>query len=111
MPGGIDTVDADEHFARAKTACFDGVGYLLARCFLGLGCNRILEVKNQAVDRQRPRLFQRARIGARHIEEAATRPDSHWRLSPCLRAPPYRRCNVHATPTFQRIANSDATVI
>ena len=52
MPGRVDAVDADEHLARAEAAGLDRVGDLLARGFLGVGRDRILEVEDDAVGRQ-----------------------------------------------------------
>ena len=73
MPGRIDAVDPDEHLARAEAAGLDRVGDLLARGFLGVGRDRILEVEDDAVGGERFRLLQGAGIGARHIKQAAAR--------------------------------------
>ena len=47
--------------------------HLLARVGLGLGRDRILEVQDDGVDRQRAGLFDGACVGSRHIESAAAR--------------------------------------
>ena len=49
---------------------------------LGLGRDRVFEVKDQRVGRQRAGLFERARIGARHVEDAAARADRRGHRSP-----------------------------
>ena len=73
MPGRVDAVDAHEHLARAEAAGLDRLDHLLARLLLGVGRDRVLQVEDHAVDRQRPRLVDargrsspacRARCGA-----------------------------------------------
>ncbi len=70
---GVEAVDADRDLARAEAAGLDRRPHLLARVGLGLRRDRILEVQDDGVDRQRAGLFDGAFVGSRHIESAAAR--------------------------------------
>ena len=74
-PRGRQRVDAHDRLARAIAACPQRGAHLLARARLGLGRDRVLEVEDQRIGRQALRLVERARIGARHVEHAATGTD------------------------------------
>ena len=60
-----------------KPPRLDGVDHLAARQLLGVRRHRVLEVEDDAVDGERLGLFERAGIGARHVEHAAARSDGH----------------------------------
>ena len=77
VPGRIDAVDADDHFARPKPARRHGSHHLLAGCRLAIGRDRILKVEYDGVGRQGPGLLDRPGVRARHIEDAAARADGH----------------------------------
>ena len=62
MPRRVDAVDPDEHLARAEAAGLHRLDDLMARLLLGLGRDRVLEIEDHAVDRQRARLLDRARV-------------------------------------------------
>ena len=74
-PGGVEAVGADQYLALAETPGLHGLRDLLARLRLGVGRNRILEIKDQAVCREIARLFQRPCIRSGHEEQAAARAD------------------------------------
>jgi hypothetical protein len=76
-PGCLEPVDAYEHFARAEPARLDGLDHLIARGLLGLGRHRVLEIEDDAVDRQPARLLDGASIAAGHVEHAAARTHGH----------------------------------
>ncbi len=76
-PRRIERIDAHQHFAAAKTAFRQRAGDLRPRGFLGVGRDGIFEVEDDAVGRQKPRFFQRARIRSRHEQQTATRSDHH----------------------------------
>ena len=60
-----------------KPPAVDRVRDLLARRRLGVGRDRILEVEDDGVGRQRARLLDRAGVRSRHVEHAAARTDGH----------------------------------
>ena len=74
-PRRIQRVDADQDLALAETPGRDGLGDLVARQRLGLRRDGILEVEDDAVGGEVPRLFQRPRIRTGHEQQAAARAD------------------------------------
>src|SRR5262249_14541929 len=92
MPGRINAVHSNKDFASAEAARLHCIGHLLTRRLLRFGRDRILEVENHAIGRQRFRLLERAGIGTRHIEHTAARTDRH-----CVRPPQLIQPTVGAT--------------
>ena len=82
-PGGLDGVDADDELAPPVAAALHGRADVVARRDLAFGRDGIFQVEDQRVGRKRLRLFQRALVGARHVEHAAARTDGHPRLPSC----------------------------
>ena len=60
-----------------KRAGLDRLADLPARALLGLGRDRILQIEDHGIDRQRARLLDGAGVGSRHVEHAAARSDGH----------------------------------
>ena len=50
-PWDIETVDTHDHLAPAETTRRDGIAHLSAGGLLGLRRHRVLQIKNEAVDR------------------------------------------------------------
>ena len=82
-PLGVEPVDADDDLARAEPAGRHRRHHLRPRRFLAVGRDRIFEVEDDRVGRQRARLLDRAGVRARHVEHAAARSDGHWQ-APCI---------------------------
>ena len=74
-PGRRQPVHPDDRLARAVAPCLDRRADLLARARLGIGRDRVLEVEDQGIGRQAPRLLERPRVGAGHVQHAATGTD------------------------------------
>jgi len=72
-PRRIQAVDPDQHLAPAEPAGRDRFADLVAGQRLGVGRDRILEVEDDAIDRQSARLFQCPRVRSRHEQQAAAR--------------------------------------
>ena len=60
--------------AAAKAALRHRLDGLLARGFLGLGGDGVLQVEDDGVAVERARLLQRLEVGGGHVEDAAARP-------------------------------------
>ena len=73
-PAGIEAVDPDDDFARAVPTGGNGGADLRARRLLGVGRNGVFQIENQDVGGKVLRLFERAGVGAGHIEGRAARP-------------------------------------
>ena len=81
-PRRAEPVAADGDLALAVGAALGRQHDVGARGFLGLGRHGVLEIEDQRVGRQGPGLLQRARVGARHIEDAAARTDGLRHVAP-----------------------------
>ncbi len=75
-PARIEAVDPHHDFAVAE-AGRERVDDGLACRGLGVRRHRVFEIENQAIGRQVAGFFQRPRIRARHIQNAAARTDGH----------------------------------
>ena len=92
-PGRLERVHAHDELAPAIAAGREGCGDLSARRGLGVGGDRVLEVEDERVRRQRARLLERARVRARHVQHAAAGPSTlAHAASLSTRAVIVRRC-------------------
>jgi hypothetical protein len=66
-PFSVDAIDPNKNLACAEATSLDRIRHLLTRPHLGIGCDRILKVENEAVGGQRPGLFEGTGIGPRHV--------------------------------------------
>jgi hypothetical protein len=80
-PRRIESVDADNGFAHAEPARGEGLQDLAARRCLRLRRNGVFEIEDDGVDRQRPRLLDRARVRSRHVKRTPARADGHFSFS------------------------------
>jgi hypothetical protein len=80
-PLRIESVDAYHNLASAEAAGGNCVRHLRPSGDLALGCNGILEVEDDGIDRQGARLLDGAGIGARHVEYTPARTDGHVEAS------------------------------
>jgi len=72
-PDGLERVGPDDELAPSIAPFLDHRAHPLARLNLDLGRNRILQIENERVGRQRLCLLEGAVIGSRHVEDAAAR--------------------------------------
>ena len=79
-PGRVGPVDADHDLAAPEAARAHGLGDQTARGDFLVGGDRIFEIEDQRVRGQRLGLRQRLRVGAGHVEDAATRASKHEHL-------------------------------
>ena len=75
-PRRMRTVHADDDFPAAEVA-LGRLDHLRPRRLFGVWRDRIFEVEDQRVRRQRRRLGQRLGVGAGHVEDAAARASKH----------------------------------
>ena len=76
-PRRVERIQPDDHLAMPESPGAHGLCHLDARIRLGVGRDRVLEIENDAIDRQRFRFVDRAGVRARHVEHAAARADGH----------------------------------
>jgi hypothetical protein len=75
-PGRVEAVEPHHHLARAEAALAHRLRHLAAGDLLGVGRHRVLEVEDHDVGGQRAGLFQRAGVGAGHVEDGAAGTDA-----------------------------------
>ena len=74
-PDRVDRVDPQDELTRRVAASGDRRGDGGAGGLLGLGRDRVFEIENQRIGRQGARLFEGARVRARHKQDAAAGAD------------------------------------
>ncbi len=67
----MQPVDANDDLARAEAPGLHRRGHLLARHGFRVGRDRVFEIEDQRVGGKRLGLLERARVRARHVEDAA----------------------------------------
>ncbi len=75
--GRAKAIDADNHLARAEAAFRHCLANLRAGGLLRVGSNRVFEIQNQSVGRQRLCFFDGPAVRARHVEHTPARSHSH----------------------------------
>src|SRR5262249_39676881 len=70
-------IDRDENLAAAEAAGAHRLAHLPARIRFRVGRDRVLEIEDQRIGRERPRLLDRPRVRSGHVEHAAARTHVH----------------------------------